>query len=93
MTDLSHGSLALFVLIDVFVLSFFIGVTVTNSWALKNIGSLCEGSKDVKTRFINTSQGSSGGIWYRLVAFECYKRIKLCSIPKSKMHDVDHQLC
>ena len=47
---------------------------VTKSWALKNIESLCGGSKDVKTRFINSSQGSSGGTWYRLVAFECYKR-------------------
>ena len=75
-----------------FLCSFFCGgVTVTKSWALKNIESLCEGSKDVKTSFINTSQGSSGGTWYRLVAFECYKRIKLCSITKSNTHDVNHQ--
>ena len=58
---------------------------------VKNIESLCEGSKDVKTRFINTSQGSSEGTWYRLVAFEFYKIIKLCSIPKSNTHDANHQ--
>ena len=29
------------------------GETLTKSWVLKNIESLCEGSKDVKTRFMN----------------------------------------
>ena len=57
---------------------------VTKNWALKNIASLFEGSKDVKTRFTNTSQGSFGGTLYRLVTFKCYKRIRLYSTPKVK---------
>ena len=58
----------------------------TKSWALKNIESLCEGSKNLKRDSLTLRK-----VPLEVPGIANSSFCKLCSIPKSTRHDVNHQ--